>query len=151
MTKMVHTATKEVVFVIGYYVNSKGTLMAKCLGDARLHPYDKGKLIAGSIMLTLTAEVLIPMDAVDWDSVNADTYPEGFYDKLYQSRFDERRKSLECSAIARYKQEYASCIKNGIPEDEAVRIAEETKAHFIEEKMKIPSKEETKAMRTLKW
>ena len=151
MTKMVHKSTKEVVLVIGYYINSKGTLLAECLCDARLHPYEKKQTHSGSVFLTFPAEQLELLDAVDWDSINNDAYPEGHFEKLRQSKINERRQSLESSAIAKYKKEYADCIKNGVPEEEAVRIAEEAKAKFIEEKMRIPARGDTKAMRMHKW
>ena len=67
MTKMVHKSTKEVVLVIGYYINSKGTLLAECLCDARLHPYEKKQSHSGSVFLTFPAEQLELLDAVDWE------------------------------------------------------------------------------------
>ena len=140
MMKFKHKYTGEIVFVVGYYFSPKGTLTAECLCDARLHPFDKKQLHNGSVFIHYPHMELAPVDSIDWESVNKDSYEDGEFDRMVKDRFAERRKVLECSAVAVYKKEKGLCISEGVPEDEAERIAMKKKMEFIEEKMMPPQR-----------
>lgn len=138
MMKFRHKYNHEIVFVVGYYLNGKGCLIAECLCDSRLHPFDKKQLHNGSVFIPYPHAELEPVDSIDWDSVNEECYENGAFDKMVEERHAQRRKSLECSAVAIYHKEKRQCLADGMPEDIAESIAQRKKAEFIEEKMKPP-------------
>lgn len=140
MMKFRHKYNHEILFVVGYYVNPKGCLIAECLCDERLHPFAKKRLYNGSVFMPYPHADLEPIDAIDWDSVNDESYEEGGFDALVKERYAERRKSLECSAVAVYHKEKRQCLAEGVPEDVAESIAQKKKAEFIEEKMTPPQR-----------
>jgi len=140
MMKFKHKYTGEIVFVVGYYFSPKGILTAECLCDARLHPFYKKQLHNGSVFIHYPHSELTPVDAIDWESVNKDSYEEGEFERMVKDRFAERRKGIECSAVAIYHKEKRQCLSEGVPEDIAESIAQKKKAEFIEEKMTPPQR-----------
>lgn len=136
MMKFRHKYNHEIVFVVGFYVNGKGSLIAGCLCDSRLHPFNKKQLRNGSVFIPYPHADLEPVDSIDWDSVNEECYENGAFEKMVEERQAQRRKDIEGSAVAVYQKEKRQCLADGMPDDVAESIAQRKKAEFIEEKMK---------------
>ena len=152
MTKFKHKTTHEVVFLMGFYVNGKGEKMAQCLCDARLHPFEAKNIHNNTIILNMDYSKLDLAEDIDWDVVSRESYPDGAFEKMVNSKFIERRKSLESSAIAVFKKEFSKCLETGMDEAHAMEIATHKKDEYIAQKMTPPVRSgEPVRIRDINW
>ena len=129
-----HIHTGEIVEVIGLYAMQNGTLRAKCLCDARLHPENEHNVSPTTVAMTIGYQCLRPIETPNWDEVKQN-YSDDKYSELLESRRSSFRTNVNNSSKKIYSTEFKNCIDNGMPEDAAKIIAESKQKEYVEKRL----------------
>lgn len=145
--KMKHRDTGEIVFVIGYIAKPTKGVFARCLCDARLHPDRKGRGYGeGTVEMEIAAHMLGPIEMPDWKEIEA-LYPPTQFEQILKKKHEEHVRNVNNNAQSVYVKERAELLKDGIPEDEAERLATAKKEAYIESHLNQPKS----GVREAKW